>query len=93
MLTDLQRQLLIASPQSVNWTDIAAILDDLPWFLREVRRRRGVSRNYVAERLGVSHDKINRFEREESTLSLDTAIYLIRWIADPDVGTKAKVAS
>lgn len=73
-------ELLVTSPESVRWSEVVAVLEALPRFVRERRRREGLSQTAVAGRIGISTATLGRFEQGQQVVSLDTAMHVIRWL-------------
>ena len=68
---------------------IVMVLSDLPVLVREARRRRGLSMRDVEDKYGVALNVLSRFERRTGTIYVDTALTLLRFVADepPTPGT------
>ncbi|HEX5119873.1 MAG TPA: helix-turn-helix transcriptional regulator [Pseudonocardiaceae bacterium] len=58
------------------------LVDNLPMLVRESRRRRVLTLRDVCAQTGVSINTLSRFERRIGTVTSDSLVALIRFVAD-----------
>jgi DNA-binding transcriptional regulator YiaG len=75
----------VSGDQQTTYAEILAVLDVLPFLVRETRRRRGLSVRQVGELLDLSFSTVSRFE-DGKTVHSRHLVTLLRWVAEPDGG-------
>lgn len=80
-LTPTHIQILTATPYSVRWEDFAAILEQLPSFVREARRIHDVSTEKASSEIGIAPSTLRKFERRRHVVSFDVALDVMHWMA------------
>jgi DNA-binding XRE family transcriptional regulator len=63
-----------------SYDELAQLLDQLPFLVRETRRRRGLTQRAAADEIGCGFSTISRLEAGGADCSLTNAIALLRWI-------------
>jgi len=62
-----------------TYTELAAVLTDLPFLLREARRARQLSLRATAREIGCSFQTVTRIETGKS-FTVDHAVDVLRWL-------------
>jgi hypothetical protein len=66
------------------FVETVAVLDALPELVRAERIRRGLSHRAAGEQIGYAYADLCRFERRTKTLTLPTALAMLRWLEQVD---------
>ena len=65
----------------VPYAELIAVLDGLPFLLRETRRRKQQSLRAAADEIGVPFTSYQRWEKDDSYPDTRTIPALLRWVA------------
>jgi ribosome-binding protein aMBF1 (putative translation factor) len=63
----------------LSYVDIAELLEDLPYLVREARRSRGLVQSAAAEQLGINIHLLKRIEHGQD-VAVSTALKVLTWL-------------
>lgn len=74
--------------REILYSEVAAVLRDLPSVCRQSRRLRGWSLRDLAQRAGVSSSVIYRLETGKVDIALSSAAKILQALVAPDEGRR-----